>query len=426
MLFSAPTKGLAWDSPTHTYIAEAAGAKIPKLATMPDVFRGTDEHYINFKIATRSIDEYAKEVDRYLEFLNRDSGHALHGIADATMPFRMLEYNEFNKLNHLKIDTIIGKLSDEEFATLKAVPATTGDLKENVKKAMMSSFEIAKDISAGKYEMTRELALERIKLATALSKQYLAEHPEPAKFKLNTKADIITRQKENELLSKYAATLTDTEIEWAGKEKWKTDLDRARKASIAIQEAAISESNQLTEYIQRKGGPARSIYQIEPRSAEDIIRNAGKRRMEALSQASGIPARQLKKMTRDALRKELEQNDLFGAVLARYHFARDKAPLSDDLNVRAKSYADYYWAGEGSENRVKKARKYIEDNERFAANLRKAQSAKVPQKNDILNISREVFKAHRDKIGSKSGNASTKAAQIVNKTVRKAMKRVVG
>lgn len=190
-------------------------------------------------------------------------------------------------------------------------------------------------------------------------------------------------------LSNYAAGLYETDI---------TKKSNARKI---LNETAIHESKRLEHARQviKKGGRlveegrGRSIFQIEPETAKNLITWAeGRPKVErALAKSSGMSFSDLKKMNKDRLANLIMKDDRFAATMARTKYLSVPGQIPSTLADRAKYWAKYYMAGA---EKVKKAGQYIADNRA---------------------ISKAIMKNLN---GSKYGTASVKAVKFMRSILK--------
>lgn len=102
-----------------------------------------------------------------------------------------------------------------------------------------------------------------------------------------------------------------------------------------IIETACVESN-CGEYIKQINGPACSIFQIEPRTANDIIANFITNNKTRIDNFSKLYNRNL------TLEQNLCTNLMFAIFMCRMFYLRVKEPIPSTVELRAKYWKKYY------------------------------------------------------------------------------------
>lgn len=194
-----------------------------------------------------------------------------------------------------------------------------------------------------------------------------------------------------------------------------TDPSNSKLVSTQLKRTAIHESGQLKYIVQtaRKGrapGPARSIFQVEPTTAFDVLDRVAKRDSvlrNALEKSSGKTLKELQGMWEWQMDAALRQNQLFAGVVARGAYNRSGKMIPGSEFPATLEEADDFWMKNYNRSpkkyRTEKQAKFIKDNKLFNESI----SGKV------------VLDAHKAKIGSKAGTASSKMAKHVAKISRK-------
>lgn len=117
-----------------------------------------------------------------------------------------------------------------------------------------------------------------------------------------------------------------------------------------IIETACVESN-CGEYIKQLKGPACSIFQIEPRTAKDIINNFISKNELRLENFTKLYNKNL------TLEQNLCTNLMFAIFMCRMFYLRIKEPVPSTVELRAKYWKKYYNTekGKGTVERYIKA-----------------------------------------------------------------------
>lgn len=107
-----------------------------------------------------------------------------------------------------------------------------------------------------------------------------------------------------------------------------------------IIETACIESN-CGEYIKQLKGPACSIFQIEPRTAKDIIQNYIVKNKLRLQNFNRLYNANL------TLEQNLCTNLMFAIFMCRCFYLRIKEPIPSTVDLRAKYWKKYYNTAKG-------------------------------------------------------------------------------
>ena len=109
------------------------------------------------------------------------------------------------------------------------------------------------------------------------------------------------------------------------------------KAEQIVMATAMAESNLF--FVQQVGrGPARSFFQMEPATHDDIWKNYLSRRPQLLNDLKGLTMRDMD------LHEQLHGNLFYGAAMCRIFYLRFKKPLPEENDWRgmAEYWKKYY------------------------------------------------------------------------------------
>lgn len=104
---------------------------------------------------------------------------------------------------------------------------------------------------------------------------------------------------------------------------------------------AIVESQGLS-YLHQIGGPALSLYQIEPATHDDIWDNFIAYREDLASKVRSFASQRWFTEDDEAMDSELMTNLAYSTVIARVHYMRVPEPIPDDLEGQAAYWKTYY------------------------------------------------------------------------------------
>jgi hypothetical protein len=153
---------------------------------------------------------------------------------------------------------------------------------------------------------------------------------------------------------------------------------KRKNASDILYETATHESDLIRYRKQVGGGPAVSIYQIEPATAKYIVdwaRNRSKA-MSLLTTTSGLTAKRLTSMTQADLADYLVKHDHFAVAIARLKYAQAPGAIPSTMAERAVYWGKYYQ----TQNKPKLIEKYMIDNKEMAKELEAASVSNVIKK----------------------------------------------
>ena len=234
----------------------------------------------------------------------------------------------------------------------------------------------------------------------------------------------------NENVAKSVKSSTDYVAAMVGTDKaYQGDVSNHLNDTAAHESGGFAHSRQLAwktknvTKINRKGkkysikkkylsesGVGRSRFSIEPETGHWLFHWSQKNEdaMKILTKSSGLTEKQLSEKTTSGFADLIQSNEKYAAATAwtKYMSRNVKAPgtISEEAGIAAKNY----FVGK-KEGRIALQAKYK------AQFIRDANAARNSLKNPVLD-------AAKKKIGHNAGTASTKAASIVKKTIKKIIK----
>jgi hypothetical protein len=131
------------------------------------------------------------------------------------------------------------------------------------------------------------------------------------------------------------------------------DPSYQKNVSDLLYETAAQESMRF-RYDKQVGGQGKavSIFQIEPKTAENLVKWSATRpeALNLLTTTSGLTAKQLSALTRDQLVDSLAKNEKFAAAMARVKYLSVPGKIPSTLEARAAYWSKWY---QGTNNPVK-------------------------------------------------------------------------
>jgi len=163
-----------------------------------------------------------------------------------------------------------------------------------------------------------------------------------------------------------------------------------KKAADLLYRTAMHESGGLKYSKQLGGGPARSVFQIEPTTATDIVQRWAKNKsqaMGALEEVTGMTRKQLLGLNRKELVGLLETNSLFATTVARFKYMMTPHAIPEGLVAQANYWGRHYQTS----NSPKKIQRFITNNKQFTAQIQNAMKGNTLREGKTAGIVNRVL-----------------------------------